>query len=73
MIAPAPGLLGNLRLLLALGSAALHVLLERLALGNMGLLGLGVVGVEGGRLRVAGVRLGVCSIKHDVLGTHSKI
>jgi hypothetical protein len=47
------------RLLLALGSAALHVLLERLALGDVGLLGLGVVGVEGGRLRVAGVRLGV--------------
>ncbi len=55
--------------LFALGRAALHVLLERLALGNVGLLRLGVVGVEGGRLRVAGVRLGVCSIKHDVLGT----
>ena len=48
-------------LLLALGSAALHVLLERLALRDVGLLGLGVVGVEGGRLRVAGVRLGLCN------------
>ncbi len=46
-------------LLLALSSAALHVLLERLALRDVGLLRLGVVRVEGGRLRIAGVRLGV--------------
>jgi hypothetical protein len=50
-------------LLLALGSAALHVLLERLAFRDVGLLGLGVVGVKGGRLRVAGVRLILCHIK----------
>jgi hypothetical protein len=54
------------RLLLALGSAALHVLLERLALGDVGLLGLGVVGIEGGRLRVAGVRLGICYFIENV-------
>ena len=47
-----------LECLLALGTAAGHVLLEGLRLGDVGLLGLGVVGVEGGGGGVTGVSLG---------------
>ena len=43
--------------LLGLLGAAGHVVGEGLALRDVSLLGLGVVGVDGGRGRVAGVRL----------------
>ena len=49
-------------LVLALSSAALHVLLEGLRRRNVGLLRLRVVGVQLGRLWIARVSLGVCNI-----------
>ncbi len=51
--------------LLASGSAALHVLLEGLRLGNVSLLGLGSIRIEKGRLRIPSVRLGLCKFKQS--------